>query len=50
VRHDKTILIVEDEADARNYFEMVLRCLGYSIEIAEDGEEALACLEANRGI
>ena len=50
MRHDKTILIVEDEADARNYFEMVLRCLGYSIEIAEDGEEALACLEANRGI
>jgi len=50
VRHDKTILIVEDEADARNYFEMVARCLGYSVEIAEDGDEALACLEANRGI
>ncbi|HLY17509.1 MAG TPA: sigma-54 dependent transcriptional regulator [Bryobacteraceae bacterium] len=50
MRHDKTILIVEDEADARNYFEMVVRCLGYSIGIAEDGEEALACLEANRGI
>ncbi len=50
VRHDKTILIVEDEADARNYFEMVVRCLGYSIEIAENGEEALACLEGNRGI
>jgi two-component system response regulator AtoC len=50
VRRDKTILIVEDEADARHYFEMVVRCLGYSIEIAEDGEEALACLEGNRGI
>ena len=47
---DKTILIVEDEADARNYFEMVVRCLGYPAEIAEDGEEALACLEANRAI
>jgi two-component system response regulator AtoC len=50
MRQDKTILIVEDEADARNYFEMVVRCLGYPAEIAEDGEEALACLEANRGI
>jgi two-component system response regulator AtoC len=50
VRHDKTILIVEDEADARNYFEMVVRCLGYPAEIAEDGEEALACLDANRAI
>jgi two-component system response regulator AtoC len=50
MRHDKTILIVEDEADARNYFEMVVRCLGYPAEIAEDGEEALACLGANRAI
>ncbi len=50
MRYDKTILIVEDEADARNYFEMVVRCLGYPAEIAEDGDEALACLEANRAI
>lgn len=47
---DKTILIVEDEPDARNYFEMVVRCLGYPVEIAEDGQEALACLGANRTI
>jgi two-component system response regulator AtoC len=50
MRNDHTILIVEDEADARNYFEMVVRCLGYASEIAEDGEEALACLEGNSGI
>ena len=50
MRYDQTILIVEDEADARNYFEMVVRCLGYPAEIAENGEEAMACLEANRGI
>src|SRR5580700_3967829 len=50
MRQNKTILIVEDEADARNYFEMAVRCLGYPAEIAEDGEEALACLNANRGI
>src|SRR5580700_120496 len=50
MRQNKTILIVEDEADARNYFELAVRCLGYPAEIAEDGEEALACLNANRGI
>ena len=50
MRHNKTILIVEDEADARNYFQMVVRWLGYPAEIAEDGEEALACLDANRAI
>jgi two-component system, NtrC family, response regulator AtoC len=50
MRDDRTILIVEDQADARNYFETVVRCLGYPAEIAEDGEGALACLEANRAI
>lgn len=50
MRQNQTILIVEDEADARNYFQTAVRCLGYPAEIAEDGEEALACLNANRGI
>jgi len=50
MRPNQTVLIVEDEADIRNYFETVVRCLGYPAEIAEDGDEALACLEANRGI
>ncbi|HTQ55326.1 MAG TPA: sigma-54 dependent transcriptional regulator [Bryobacteraceae bacterium] len=50
MRQDKTILIVEDEADARNYFEMVVRCLGYPVEIAQDGDEALACLDGKRPI
>jgi len=50
VRHDRTVLIVEDEADARNYFEMVVLCLGYPVEIAADGEEALGCLAANRAV
>ncbi|MGC9945079.1 MAG: sigma-54 dependent transcriptional regulator [Bryobacteraceae bacterium] len=50
MRDNKTILIVEDEADARHYFEMVVRCLGYPAAIAADGEEALACLDANRSI
>jgi CheY-like chemotaxis protein len=29
---------------------MVVGCLGYPAEIAEDGEEALACLDSNRAI
>jgi two-component system response regulator AtoC len=47
---DRTILIVEDEPDARKYFEMVVRCLGYSVEVAEDGNEAMVCLDRNRAI
>jgi len=50
MRDNKTILIVEDEADVRNYFEMAVRCLGYTAETAEDGEKALARLDANRAI
>jgi two-component system, NtrC family, response regulator AtoC len=46
----KTVLIVEDEPDARQYFETVVRCLGYSVEMAEDGDEALNCLDGNRAI
>ncbi len=50
MRPERTILIVEDEADARNCLEMAVRRLGYAVEIAEDGEEALTCLESNPGI
>lgn len=45
-----TVLIVEDDADTRNYLEVVVRCLGYCAEIAEDGGEALAILHAKPGI
>jgi|HubBroStandDraft_1064217.scaffolds.fasta_scaffold00114_7 two-component system response regulator AtoC len=40
----KSILLVEDEIEVRSYLEMSLRCEGYSIESAGDGEEALVCL------
>ena len=45
----KTILIAEDEPEVRNYLEIALRCLGYAVEVAENGEEVLASLEANSG-
>jgi len=47
---NQTVLIVEDEAGARSYLEMVVGCLGYPAEIAEDGIEALARLNSNRAI
>jgi two-component system response regulator AtoC len=40
------ILIGEDEPEVRQYLEMTLKCLGYRVEVAENGNEVLKCLEA----
>ena len=40
----KTILVSDDEAEVRNYLETALRCQGYAVETAQDGEEVLSCL------
>jgi len=45
VKNGRTILLGEDELEVRGYLEMALRCHGYSIESAQDGEEVLTCLE-----
>src|ERR1700687_3416870 len=50
VSNGRTILLGEDELEVRNYLEMALRCHGYSIESAQDGEEVLTCLERERDI
>jgi two-component system response regulator AtoC len=42
------ILVAEDELEVRGYLETALECFGYSVEVAQDGEEALACLQASR--
>jgi two-component system, NtrC family, response regulator AtoC len=47
-RNERTILVGEDELEVRGYFEMVLRCLGYAVELAQDGDEVLSCLQASR--
>ena len=39
----KTVLVGEDELEVREYLEMALKCLGYSVELAQDGDEVL-CL------
>ena len=41
-----TILVAEDEPEVRGYFETALRCFGYGVELAQDGDEALARLQA----
>jgi two-component system, NtrC family, response regulator AtoC len=43
-----TILVGEDELEVRGYLEMALRCLGYNVELAQDGDEVLACLQTSR--
>jgi len=39
------ILVTEDEPDVRNYLELTLRCHGYEVEQAENGDEALKFLK-----
>jgi CheY-like chemotaxis protein len=38
---DKTILVVDDEDDVREYFADILRDAGFNVVTAADGEEAL---------
>jgi two-component system, NtrC family, response regulator AtoC len=45
----RTILVGEDELEVRGYFHMALKCLGYSVELAQDGDEVLSCLKSSRG-
>ncbi len=43
-----TILVGEDEPEVRGYLEMSLKCLGYSIEFAQDGDEIINLLQTLR--
>jgi two-component system response regulator AtoC len=45
----RTILVGEDESEVRGYFQMALQCLGYSVELARDGDEVLSCLRSCHG-
>jgi two-component system response regulator AtoC len=47
-KNGHTILVGEDEMEVRAYLEMALKCLGYSVELAQDGEEVLARLRSAR--
>ena len=43
-----TILVGEDELEVRAYLEVALKCLGYSVELAADGEEVISALRSSR--
>jgi len=43
----RTILVGEDELEVRGYFQMALQCLGYSVELAQDGDEVLSFLQSS---
>ena len=47
-KNGRTILVGEDELEVRGYLEMALKCQGYSVELAQDGDEVLSCLESSR--
>jgi CheY-like chemotaxis protein/nucleotide-binding universal stress UspA family protein len=47
VASEKTILVVDDEPDVRNFLAACLEDAGFKVETAGDGEEALKKIEAN---
>jgi DNA-binding NtrC family response regulator len=44
----RTILVGEDELEVRRYMEMALKCMGYNVELAQDGDEVLAFVQSSR--
>lgn len=44
--NNRRILVGEDELEVRAYLEMAVKCLGYSVELAQDGDEVLSCLQS----
>jgi two-component system response regulator AtoC len=42
-KNGRTILLAEDDLEVRGYLETALKYQGYSVEVAQDGDEALAC-------
>src|SRR5215469_9348049 len=45
---NSTILLGEDDLEVRSYLETALKCQGYSVEIAEDGDEVVSALQRRR--
>jgi CheY-like chemotaxis protein len=43
----KTVLVVDDEEDVREYLEAILEDAGFAVETAVDGEDALAKVRAH---
>src|SRR5215831_2598187 len=47
-KNGRTILVGDDEMEVRGYLEMALKCLGYEVELAQDGDEILSSLQSSR--
>ena len=45
-RNGQKILVGEDELEVRAYFKMALECLGYFVELAQDGDEVVSLLRS----
>lgn len=45
---DKTVLVIDDEPDVRDYLSMILRDAGFNVLTAEDGENGLEIIRARR--
>ncbi len=43
------VLVVEDEADARDFMAMAFKCEGYAVDLAEDGDEAVKIISERPG-
>lgn len=42
--HEKTVLVVDDEPNVRDYLAQILRDAGFQVRTAADGDEALASI------
>jgi two-component system response regulator AtoC len=47
VKNGRTILLGEDDQEVRTYLDMALKCEGYSVLLAQDGDEVLDYLQEN---
>lgn len=47
-KNGHTILLGEDELEVRSYLEMALKCMGYQVELAQNGEEVLSYFASSR--
>lgn len=45
---EKTVLVVDDEPDVRDYLSMILMDAGFNVVTASDGVEALEIIRANK--
>jgi two-component system, NtrC family, response regulator AtoC len=46
----RTIVVGDDEAESRSFLATALRYQGFGVELAEDGQSVLDCLQSNRRI